>query len=190
MFIVDRHCMLMWTSHVDLVSAQRKTSLLQFLLWVLIIWHLASDHHMFYSWILSHCIWYAYLVCILYISNLESIIDFKKNMHVHAWSHFLLLSFADDWWLIKVCAERGDALNELELLLSGGVCCCVSKRRWRCGFHYVCLNAKPCDRLCLHPHIDPPCLGFWEVISRNACFTQVFMRFNCTKEQLLSSMWS
>lgn len=30
----------------------------------------------------------------------------------------------------------------------------------RCGLHYVCLNTESCDRLCLHQHIVPRCLGF------------------------------
>lgn len=84
-------------------------------------------------------------------------------MHVHAWSHFLLLSFPDDSWPIKVCAER-EVMHWMTLNSSSQEECVVfqsvTRGGWRCGFHYVRLNARPRDRLCLHQHSDPPCLRF------------------------------
>lgn len=55
---------------------------------------------------------------------------------------------------IKVGAER-----KIKRGTEWTVLCIVACGRLRCVFHYVHLNAKPCDRLCLHQHIVPPCLG-------------------------------
>lgn len=55
---------------------------------------------------------------------------------------------------IKVGAER-----KIKRGTEWTMLCIVARGCLRCVFHYVRLNAKPCDRLCLHQHIVPPCLG-------------------------------